>query len=137
MALKYKNIKILRNLCLHYARQDGQEGKNRKENKAIKVTKIPKAKRRKYGMNRTTITVIIKVSLPSRNRVKARLPDFNLELHRASEKGKIGVWCMTRSFLRVCVCNFLPKQDATRFDADTVVDILSWRKKKVSIALLE
>ena len=61
-----------------------------------------------------------KVPLPSWNRVKATLPDFNLELHRASEKGEIGAWCMTRSFLRVCVCNFLPNQEATRFDAEYV-----------------
>ena len=42
----YKNTKILCNLCLHFARQDGQDGKQRK-----KLTKIPKTKRRKYGMN--------------------------------------------------------------------------------------
>ena len=47
--------KILRNLCLHFARQDGQDGKNRKENHGTKVTKIPKTKRRKYGMNETNI----------------------------------------------------------------------------------
>ena len=47
----YKNTKILRNLCLHFARKDGQDGKNRKENHETKVTKIPKTKRRKYGMN--------------------------------------------------------------------------------------
>ena len=40
--------KILPNLCLHFARQDGQDGKNRKENHTTKVTKIPKTKRRKY-----------------------------------------------------------------------------------------
>ena len=51
--VKYENTKILRNLCLHFARQDGQDGKNWKENHATKVTKIPKAKRRKYGMNET------------------------------------------------------------------------------------
>ena len=47
--------KILRNLCLHSARQNGQDGKKlkRKENHATKVTKIPKTKRRKYGMNET------------------------------------------------------------------------------------
>ena len=34
-------MKILRNLCLHFARQDGQDGKKtRKENHATKVTKI-------------------------------------------------------------------------------------------------
>ena len=31
----YENTKILRNLCLHFARQDGQDGKKkRKENHA-------------------------------------------------------------------------------------------------------
>ena len=40
-------------LCLHFARQDGQDGKKQKENHASKVTKIPKTKRRKYGMNIT------------------------------------------------------------------------------------
>ena len=43
-------MKILRNLCLHFARQDGQDGKKQKENHATKVTKIPKTKRRKYGI---------------------------------------------------------------------------------------
>ena len=49
----YENTKILRNLCLHFARQDGQDGKKRKENHATKVTKIPKNKRRKYRINET------------------------------------------------------------------------------------
>ena len=43
-------MKILRNLSLHFARQDG---KKQKENHATKVTKISKTKRRKYGMNET------------------------------------------------------------------------------------
>ena len=30
------------NICLHFARQDGHDGKIRKENHAIKVTKIQK-----------------------------------------------------------------------------------------------
>ena len=51
----YENTKILCNLCLHFARQDGQDGKNQKENHATKVTKIPKTKRRKYGMNETLV----------------------------------------------------------------------------------
>jgi hypothetical protein len=38
---------LLRNLCLHFARQDGQVGKNWKENHATKN------QRRKYGMNET------------------------------------------------------------------------------------
>ena len=37
-------MKILHNLCLHFARQDGQDGKKRKENHATKVTKNQKAK---------------------------------------------------------------------------------------------
>ena len=39
-------MKILRNICLQFARQDGQDGK---KNQATKVTKIPKPKRQKYG----------------------------------------------------------------------------------------
>ena len=52
---RYKNTKILRNLCLHFARQNGQDGKNQKENHATKVTKLPKTKRQKYGMNKTKV----------------------------------------------------------------------------------
>ena len=48
----YENTKILRNLCLHFARQDRQDGKNRKEN----------TKRWKYGMNETTITKIFSLT---------------------------------------------------------------------------
>ena len=38
----YENTKILRNLCLRFARQDGQDREKRKENHTTKVTKIPK-----------------------------------------------------------------------------------------------
>ena len=38
----YENRKILRNFCLHLARQDRQDEKKQKENHTIKVTKIPK-----------------------------------------------------------------------------------------------
>ena len=51
----YENRKILRNLCLHFARQDGQDGKKPEENHATKVTKITKTKRQKYGMNETIV----------------------------------------------------------------------------------
>ena len=41
-------MKILRNLCLHFARQDGQDGKKkRKENHATKVPKIPRTENQK------------------------------------------------------------------------------------------
>ena len=36
--------KILSNLCLHFARQDGQDRKKRKKNHATKVTKNQKTK---------------------------------------------------------------------------------------------
>ena len=52
----YENTKILCNLCLHLARQDGQDGKKLKENHATKVTKILKTKRQKYGMNETILS---------------------------------------------------------------------------------
>ena len=53
-------MKILRNLCLHFARKDGQDVKKQKENHATKVAKIPKSKRRKYGMNGTLTLVFFK-----------------------------------------------------------------------------
>ena len=37
---------ITKNLCLHFARQDGHDGKKRKENHATKVTKIPETKKK-------------------------------------------------------------------------------------------
>ena len=50
LATSYENTKILRNLCLHFERQDGQDGKKtRKENHAFKVTKIPKTKDKSMG----------------------------------------------------------------------------------------
>ena len=57
-----KNMKILCNLCLHFARQDGQDGKKRRVNHATKVTKIPKTKRRKYGMNKTNVLILKSVN---------------------------------------------------------------------------
>ena len=46
----YENTKILRNLCLHFARQDGQDRKKKqKENHETKVTKIPKPKDENMG----------------------------------------------------------------------------------------
>jgi hypothetical protein len=56
----YKNTKILRNLCLNFARQDGQDTKKWKENRASKVTEIPKTKRQKYGMNETIVSSLHK-----------------------------------------------------------------------------
>ena len=45
------NTKTLLNLCLHFAKHDGQDRKKQKENRATKVTKISKTKR--YKMNKT------------------------------------------------------------------------------------
>ena len=47
--LSYENTKILHNLCLHFARLDGQDGKKRKENHYTKVNKIPKTKDENMG----------------------------------------------------------------------------------------
>ena len=51
-------MKILRNLCLHFARQAGQDKKKRKESDKTKVTKIPETKSQKYGMNETMVCVL-------------------------------------------------------------------------------
>ena len=40
----YKNMKILCNLCLHFARQDGQDGKNQKKITQLKWPKYQKTK---------------------------------------------------------------------------------------------
>ena len=52
--------KILLNLCLHFARQEGHDRKKWKENHATKVAKLPKTKTRKYGMNKTEMFVFAK-----------------------------------------------------------------------------
>ena len=49
-------MKILRNHCLHFARQDWQDGKKQVENHPTKVTKIPKTKRQKYGINKRFVS---------------------------------------------------------------------------------
>ena len=54
----YENMKILRNLCLHFPRQAGQDKKTRKESDKTKVTKIPETKSQKYGMNETMVCVL-------------------------------------------------------------------------------
>ena len=51
LATNIQNYKNISNLCLHFAKQGGEDGKTRKENHAAKVTKIPKTKRRKHGMH--------------------------------------------------------------------------------------
>ena len=48
--------KILYNLCLHFARQDGRE------NHATTGTKMPKTKRRKYGINETKMWLLPKMN---------------------------------------------------------------------------
>ena len=55
LATKLQKYELLRNLCLHFERQDGQDQKKRKENHITKVTKIPETKRRKYGISETII----------------------------------------------------------------------------------
>ena len=56
------NMKILCNLCLHFARQDKwARWKKRKENQATKVIKIPKSKYRTMGWNERNICKFTKV----------------------------------------------------------------------------
>ena len=57
LAMKLRKHKKLRNPCLHFARQDGQDRKKLERN-TTKVTKISKTKRRKYGMNETLVLQI-------------------------------------------------------------------------------
>ena len=45
-------MKILHNLCLHFARQDRQDGKKRNKNQATKATKIQKKQKPKIGDER-------------------------------------------------------------------------------------
>ena len=45
----YENTKILRNLCLHFARQDGQGGKNGKKIMQLKWPKYRKPKDENMG----------------------------------------------------------------------------------------
>ena len=52
--------KILCNLRLHFARQDGQEGKKTERKSRDLSDKIPKTKRQKYGMNETSVEFIKK-----------------------------------------------------------------------------
>ena len=51
--------KILCNLWLHFARQDGQDGKTRKRNHATKVNK-----KQKYGINEALESTIESKVLP-------------------------------------------------------------------------
>jgi len=53
MQQSYKDTKMLRNLCLHFASQDWQDRKKWKEKHPTKVTKIPKTKRKKYRVSET------------------------------------------------------------------------------------
>ena len=59
-----KNTKILRNLCLHFARQDGKEGKNGKKVTQLKLPKYQKTKiwdeRNKSGHNLCILTFYAK-----------------------------------------------------------------------------
>ena len=52
-------MKILRNLCLHFARQDGQDRKKpRKKITQLKRQNHQKNRRQKYGMNEKSLTVV-------------------------------------------------------------------------------
>ena len=72
-----KVTKILRDICLHFARQDGQD------RNATKVTIIPKTKRQKYGMNETNIEFSICLDLlifPSQDQCVAAAQNAALQI---------------------------------------------------------
>ena len=52
----YKNMRILHNLFLHFARQDGQEGNKMERKSRNQSDENTKNKRRKYEMNETKFT---------------------------------------------------------------------------------
>ena len=52
-----------KNLCLLFARQDGQDGKKPEGNHKTKVTKIPKTKRQECGMNETSDLLFLQIKL--------------------------------------------------------------------------
>ena len=66
----YKNMRILHNLFLHFARQAGQVGKKWKENHATKVTKIPKYQKMKILDERNTKRQIY---LPRMSLIKVKI----------------------------------------------------------------
>ena len=88
--------KILRNLCLHFVRQDGQDKKKGKENHTTKVTKIPKTKRQIYGMNETCITKYLTAAhckqrhlwMSPAHSMAARRPSSSLKWPRNGDGGK-------------------------------------------------
>ena len=59
----YKNTKILHNLCLHFARQDGQYWKNGKKIMQLKWPKYPKPKDENVGLTRKQKSLNITKSL--------------------------------------------------------------------------
>ena len=87
-----RSYKILHNLYLHFARQDGPERKRWKENHATKVTKKPKDER-KYGMNETVHlssffpeTSLKELNVPKlKSKLRAFCPDIYTVPFRVSQ----------------------------------------------------
>ena len=59
----YKNTKILRNLCLHFVRQDGQDGKNGKKIKQLKWLKYQISKDEDMGWTLQSFRLILDITL--------------------------------------------------------------------------
>ena len=54
----YENTKILRNVCLHFARQDGQDGKNGKKFTQLKWPKYQKPKGENMGWTKHKVVFL-------------------------------------------------------------------------------
>ena len=98
MVTKLQKCELLRNLCLHFARQDRQDEKKRKENHSTKVTKIPKTKRQKSGMTETQIY----------------WPNFTGNLEFTIQ---IYQYVITNSDMKkLCMIKYLPMKSTDKFD---------------------
>ena len=96
--------KILLKLCLHFARQDGQDRNKRKKNHATKATKITKTKRQKYGMKYQSQSRIYNFTCPKNRNDKtlqaAKLPS-PIRLNSRRLLGSTNQACSSGFYLRI------------------------------------
>ena len=69
----YENMKMLCNLCLHFARQDGQDGKNPKKITLLKWTKCQKPKDENMGRTKHRRRLYKVCSTPSKREQESEL----------------------------------------------------------------
>ena len=59
LAKKFNNMKLLRNLSLHFARQDGQDGRKRNATKVTKIPKYQKPKTKNMGWTKQKFHLVL------------------------------------------------------------------------------